>query len=115
MSDDDELRAELAARERHLPPLAKTRGDALRDELKSKAHAGFVEAIDALLDERWAKRRVADHMGIDIHTLADLYDGKRNLQAWHLAALPARGRMVYQRAMLGWDGTPSSTRSGTHG
>lgn len=115
MSDDDELRAELDARERHLRPLARTRGEAHRDELKSKAHAAFVEAIDALLCERWSKRRIADHMGIDIHTLIDVYDGKRGLQAWHIAALPARGRMAYQRAMLTWGESPSSSRSGTHG
>jgi hypothetical protein len=99
-----------------LRPIAKTKPVrpelAQRDGYKSKAHAAFVAGVDEMLKAGASKRSIADDMGIDIHTLVDVYEGKRTLQAWMIAALPHRARVEFFRAGLGWSEPP---RSGTDG
>ena len=109
--DLDSVRAQLDALSRQLRPLAKARPVSLRDTYVSKSHAAFVEAVDAMLAEGTAKRQIAREMDIDVHTLIDVYEGKRRLQAWMIAALPARARVVFFRAALLW----TEERNGTDG
>ncbi len=117
MSTHDPIAEELARKlVEHLRPIAKAKCVrpelAQRDWYKSKAHAAFVNGVDEMLKAGASKRSIADEMGIDIHTLVDVYEGKRTLQAWMIAALPHRARVEFFRAGLGWSEPP---RSGTDG
>src|SRR5690349_20739547 len=105
----DALRREV---EEQLRPLAKTKAQSPRDSYISKSHAAFVEAVDFMLGERMSKRQIAREMDMDVHTLIDVHEGKRKLQGWMIAALPARGRAVFIRAALGWQ---DERRDGTNG
>lgn len=105
------LRRDIDALERELRPVAKVR-DSARDRLKSTARASFLDGVQALLDAGWSKRGIADAMGVDVHTFVDWCEGKRQLPAWAIAALPAAGRVAFMRAALGW---PEAEGTGTDG
>lgn len=103
----EELRARLESK-----PIAKAKPLSLREAHVCKSHAAFAEAIETMLLAGDTKRGIAREMDIDVHTLIDVYEGKRRLQAWMIAALPTRGRAVFLSRAIEWR---DEERSGTDG
>jgi hypothetical protein len=100
----DQLRALADMLERGEPrPLAKTKASSVREIHNSKAHAGFVAAIDVLLKAKVSKRQIAFQMDMDVHTLCDVLAGNRKLQGWMIAALPRDARREFLRIAGLWD------------
>ncbi len=112
MSDIESLRAQLAKNladlDAQLRPLAKTRLSP-RDSLRSTTRASFEEAVQALRGAGWSQNAVCDALGVDIRTFLDWLEGKRQLPAWAIAALPEEARLVFLRNAMGWP----SARTGT--
>jgi len=97
----DSLRRDLDRIEAELRPLAKVR-QSPRDELRSTTRASFEDAVHALRSDGWSQNAIVDALGVDIRTFLDWLEGKRQLPAWAIAALPQSARVVFLRQALGW-------------
>jgi hypothetical protein len=112
VSDFDSIRAQLAELEQQLRPIAKAR-PSWRDEQRSRSHAAFVSAVQALTIAGRSKRSIALSMGVDTHTFEDWLSARRQLPAWVIAALPVEGRVAFMREALSWNHV--EPRDGTDG
>jgi hypothetical protein len=101
MSALEALRREVERAEEALKPLAKIRLNP-RDELRSTARATFLYAVQTLKDQSWSQNAICDALGVDLKTFLDWCEGKRQLPAWAIAALPEAGRVSFLRSALGW-------------
>jgi DNA-binding transcriptional regulator YiaG len=104
---DDEARSAVAAKARELlahidalRPVAKVRVDSARDEHRFKSHAAWLEAVQACRDEGMSQNALIARLGVDVRTFIDWKEGKRQIPAWAVTALPAEGRMAYARALI---------------
>ncbi len=112
MSDFDSVRAMLADLEAQIRPLAKAR-PSWRDEQRSRSHAAFVSAVQALTIAGRSKRSIALSMSVDPHTFEDWLSARRQLPAWAIAALPVEGRVAFMREALSWN--HPEPKDGTNG
>jgi hypothetical protein len=97
----DALRRQLDVLEQQLRPIAKARVSP-REKLRSTARATFADAVQTLRDDGWSQNAIVDALGVDIRTYIDWLEGKRQLPAWVIAALPQSARVVFLRDALGW-------------
>ncbi len=95
----DALRRELDLAQAQLRPLAKV---SPREQLRCTARASFENAVQALRSEGWSQNAIVDALGVDIRTFLDWLEGKRQLPAWAIAALPQTARVHFLREALGW-------------
>jgi len=58
--------------------------------------------VHALRSDGWSQNAIVDALGVDIRTFLDWLEGKRQLPAWAIAALPQSARVVFLRQALGW-------------
>lgn len=97
----DALRRQLDVLEQQLRPIAKARVSP-RDAMRSTTRASFEEAVQTLRSDGWSQNAICDALGVDIRTFLDWMEGKRQLPAWAIAALPPSARVVFLRGALGW-------------
>jgi hypothetical protein len=117
---DDDARSAIAAKARELlahidalKPIAKVRVDSARDEHRFKSHAAWLDAVQACKEAGMTQNALITRLGVDVRTFIDWRDGKRQIPAWAIAALPEVGRMAYARALIVPSEPPS--RTGTFG
>jgi len=108
----DDVRArlvrDLAELDEQLRPLAKTKV-CPREKLRSTARAAFEDAVQALRAQGWSQNAIVHALGVDIRTYLDWLEGKRQLPAWAIAALPESGRVVFLRAAMSWPEAKTGT------